>query len=118
MLNKRQTGTAYEDQAARWLAGQNVQVIERNYRCRQGEIDLIARDGKYLVFIEVKYRSKGQAGHPAEAVNIRKQQKIIRTAMYYCYEHHIPETQPCRFDVAAILGDRIEYMKNAFEMQA
>ncbi len=55
--NKRQTGAAYEEQAARFLLEQGYQILERNYRCRQGEIDVIARDGSYLVFVEVKYRS-------------------------------------------------------------
>lgn len=117
-MNKRQTGAAYEEQAAKWLEEHGCRILERNYRCRQGEIDLIAEDGAYLVFVEVKYRKSGQAGHPAEAVDIRKQRKIARTALYYCYEHRVPETRGCRFDVISILGDQIEHIINAFEMQA
>ncbi|MEZ3504958.1 MAG: YraN family protein [Lachnospiraceae bacterium] len=116
-MNKRQTGAAYEEQAARWLALQGYQIVERNYRCRQGEIDLIVRDGTYLVFAEVKYRRGGQAGHPAEAVDIHKQRKIFRAAACYCYERRVPENQACRFDVVSILGGRIEHIKNAFQMQ-
>ena len=115
MLNKRQTGTAYEEQAAAWLSKKGFQILEKNFRCRQGEIDLIARDGRYLVFVEVKYRSRARAGHPAEAVNIRKQQRIIQTAQYYCYRNRIPESQPIRFDVVSILGDRIKHIENGFE---
>lgn len=117
MLNKRQTGAAYEERAARWLSEKGFVILERNYRCRQGEIDLIARDGRYLVFVEVKYRSGECAGHPAEAVHAQKQYRISRTALYYCYTHRIPEDQPCRFDVVTVLGDQIEHIKNAFELQ-
>lgn len=115
LLNKRQTGTAYEEKAAMWLAEKGFKILERNFRCRQGEIDLIARDGRYLVFVEVKYRSRGNTGHPAEAVNLRKQQRIIQTAQYYCYRNRIPESQAIRFDVVSILGDRIEHIENGFE---
>lgn len=115
--NKRQTGAAYEKQAARFLIGQGYQILERNYRCHQGEIDLIAMDGKTLVFVEVKYRKSEKKGHPLEAVNYYKQQKIIRTAMYYCYKQKVFDTQACRFDVVSILGEDIKLLKHAFEMQ-
>lgn len=115
LLNKRQTGAAYEEKAARWMEGHGMKIIQRNYRCKRGEIDLIARDGNYLVFTEVKYRSASGNGHPAEAVDYRKQRRISGAAAYYCYAHHIPENQPCRFDVVSILGEEIEYLKNAFE---
>ena len=52
-MNKRKTGTEYEELAARWLTGKGFEILEKNYRCRIGEIDLIARDGRYLVFVEV-----------------------------------------------------------------
>lgn len=116
-MNKRQTGAAYEEKAAKWLEEKGYQILERNYRCRQGEIDLIAADGPYLVFVEVKYRGSIRQGHPAEAVNMRKRQRIARAAMCYCYEHQIPETRPCRFDVVSITGGETEHIINAFEMQ-
>ena len=96
-MNKRKTGTEYEELAARWLTGKGFEILEKNYRCRIGEIDLIARDGRYLVFVEVKYRSDEKAGDPSEAVN------------------WIPEDMPCRFDVVSILGSEIYHIKNAFE---
>ncbi len=117
-MNRRQTGTAYEEKVAAFLEKKGFCILERNYRCRQGEIDLVARDGRYLVFVEVKYRSGQKTGHPVEAVHWRKQQRIIQTAMYYCYQHRIPDTQPCRFDVVTVLGDQTEHIENAFEMQA
>ena len=67
-MNKRKTGAEYEELAARWLTGTGFEILEKNYRCRIGEIDLIARDGRYLVFVEVKYRSDEKAGDPSEAV--------------------------------------------------
>lgn len=114
-MNKRKTGADYEKKAEEWLVGLGYQIMEHNFRCRQGEIDLIALDGDYLVFVEVKYRSSRLAGHPAEAVDVRKQRRISQTALYYCYQKRIPQTQPCRFDVVAILGEQVEHIKNAFE---
>ena len=72
-MNKRQTGSEYEGLAAKWLEGHGYQIVERNYRCRQGEIDLIAEKDGYLVFVEVKYRRSSEAGDPAEAVDYWKQ---------------------------------------------
>ncbi|MCI8821633.1 MAG: YraN family protein [Lachnospiraceae bacterium] len=114
-MNRRRTGAAYEEQAARWLTEQGFEILERNFYCRQGEIDLIARDGVYLVFIEVKYRRDGRTGHPAESVGRQKQQKLIRAAQYYCLIRQIPENHPCRFDVVSILGDQVEHIQHAFE---
>lgn len=116
-MNKRQTGTAYEEKAARYLEEKGFKILERNYRCRQGEIDLIARDGAYLVFVEVKYRRSSRLGCPAEAVDGRKQQRIRRAAFHYCYERRIPEDHPCRFDVISITGEETEHIIHAFEMQ-
>lgn len=115
MKNRRAQGTAYEEKAAGWLETAGLKILEKNYRCRRGEIDLIATDGKYLVFIEVKYRSSVGSGHPAEAVHAGKQRRIAEAALCYCYEHKIPENRPCRFDVVSILGDEIMHIKNAFE---
>lgn len=111
--NKRITGVQYEVLAARYLIEQGLEVLEQNYRSRQGEIDLIARDGEYLVFIEVKYRKNDSLGFPEEAVDLRKQQRIVQTAGYYLYQQGYGEI-PCRFDVIAILGSRIRWLKHAF----
>ncbi len=115
-MNKRQVGAAYEAKAAGYLQEKGYRILETNFHCRQGEIDLIAKDGRYLVFVEVKYRTTGQAGHPLEAVDVRKQRRIIRTAQYYCYTRRIPEEQACRFDVVCILGEKMEHVENAFEV--
>ena len=112
-LNKRNTGTRYEGLAADYLQGQGLTIMERNYQDRTGEIDLIGRDGTFLVFVEVKYRRDMRSGDPAEAVTPRKQQHIRRTAQYYLYSHRCGDV-PCRFDVVSILGEEIRWIRDAF----
>ena len=112
-MNRRETGTQYEERAAEYLIAQNYQILERNYRIRSGEIDIIARDGTVLVFIEVKYRKNEESGNPLEAVDIRKQKKIINVARYYLYQNKYGDV-PCRFDVIGICGSHIEHIKDAF----
>ena len=112
-MNRRETGTQYEERAAEYLIAQNYQILERNYRIRSGEIDIIARDGTALVFIEVKYRKNDESGNPLEAVDIRKQRKIIKVARYYLYQKKYGDV-PCRFDVIGICGSHIEHIKDAF----
>ena len=117
--NKRQTGAYYEQAAGHYLEQLGYEILEYNYRCRSGEIDIIARDGAYVVFCEVKYRADGRKGAPLEAVDSRKQNVIFRCAMYYLTEHHL-EDVPCRFDVIGIQGKdgmkdaEVTYIKNAF----
>lgn len=89
-------------------------ILERGFRCRQGEIDLIARDGGVLVFVEVKYRRNESLGAPAEAVNTRKQRRIREAARYYLYSRGLGENIPCRFDVVGILGWQVEIITDAF----
>ena len=86
-MNKRQIGSVYELKASDYLTKKGYQIIERNYRCRIGEIDIIAIERDCLCFIEVKYRKNEKTGDPLEAVDKRKQQKIIRTAQYYLLTH-------------------------------
>ena len=113
--NKRMEGSRYEQLAARYLEQKGMDVLELNYRCRTGEIDIIARDGGYLVFVEVKYRRDDKMGNPKEAVDRKKQKKISMTASYYLMRKCGRMDIPCRFDVAAVLGEQIEVVKNAFE---
>lgn len=116
-MNKREVGTTYEKLVAEYLQSQGYEIIECNFRSRRGEIDIIAKDGVYLVFVEVKYRSNLGMGSPMEAVNRKKQQTISNTAMYYCLTHGYGADTPCRFDVAAVCGKTITVIKNAFEYQ-
>ena len=113
-MNKRQTGSAYEQTAAAFLTGEGYRILEKNYRCRAGEIDLIAKNDGYLVFVEVKYRRDDRKGEPQEAVTPLKQQRIMRTAQYYMVEQNRPEDTPCRFDVIAVFGEEIRHFVNAF----
>jgi putative endonuclease len=112
--NKRKVGGMFETIAANYLISEGVLILKRNYRCKFGEIDLIALDGAYLVFAEVKFRSTGRMGLPSEAVNYYKQKRIREIAGYYLYSHGYPSQTSCRFDVISILGEQIRWIKNAF----
>ena len=113
-FNRRAIGTEYETLACEYLTRHGYQILCRNFRCRQGEIDIIARDGEYLVFCEVKYRNGSSGGHPLEAVDVKKQRTIARCAGIYLINHGLSEV-PCRFDVIGIMNDEICLVKNAFE---
>ena len=102
--NQRMVGSRYEQEAAAFLSKQGLAIREQNFRCRAGEIDLIASQEGTLVFCEVKYRYDSSAGDPAAAVDYRKQQTIFRVAQWYLQKHRLPEDTPCRFDVVAITG--------------
>ncbi len=114
MTNKRAIGSHYEAKAAEFLKKQGYEILDCNYQDRYGEIDLVAKDGDYLVFVEVKYRSNLKNGYPEEAVTDKKQQKIRHGARYYLYRHDYSEDTPCRFDVVSILGEEIRLVCNAF----
>lgn len=112
--NKRQTGSHYESQVAAFLKKNGFQILEQNFRCRSGEIDLIAKDGRYLVFVEVKYRKNSAAGSALEAIDPKKAAQVRKIAGIYLYKKKYPENTPCRFDAAGVDGDVITYIKNAF----
>ena len=113
-LNKRRLGADREMVAAAYLRQQGMVILEQNFRCRQGEIDIVCRDGIYLVFVEVKYRKNEEKGAPQEAVGIVKQKKICRVADYYRLVHSVGNDMDVRYDVVAIQGERITWIKNAF----
>lgn len=113
-INKRKIGGEYERRALLFLEGKGLTVLETNYRCKVGEIDLICKDGSTYVFVEVKYRKNNSMGDPAEAVNYRKQKTICKVATYYMVAKKLPYDGSFRFDVVSILGDKITWYKNAF----
>ncbi|MCR5031525.1 MAG: YraN family protein [Lachnospiraceae bacterium] len=113
--NKRTIGTEYEEKAATYLKQQGLSILEKNFRNRFGEIDLIGKDGNYLVFIEVKYRFDEKKGLPMEAVSFRKQKTICKVSDYYRMLHQIPEETGIRFDVVSIENNAISWYKNAFD---
>lgn len=112
-MNRREVGAEYERRAASYLEERGCKIIEKNYRCKMGEVDLIIRDEEYLVFVEVKYRRDEKAGNPLEAVNLSKQRRISKAAAWYLYSHG-QEGQSCRFDVIGICGNQIAWVKDAF----
>ena len=114
MQNNRRVGGAQETRATVELERLGYRILEKNFRCRIGEIDIIALHKGYLVFIEVKYRKNSKAGYAAEAVNWKKQQVISRVADYYI-RTHCKKFPSCRFDVAALDGEVFRVYENAFE---
>lgn len=113
--NTRRIGMEKEGLAAEFLEKKGFRILERNFYCRQGEIDLIAESLEgVLVFVEVKYKKNGKNGLPEEAVNRAKQLKIRKAAQYYLYRHPWKAELECRFDVVSILGKEICLIENAF----
>ena len=95
-------GQQAENTALQFLQSQGMRLLERNYRCKLGEIDLIMQHNRELVFVEVRCRSQIRYGDGAESVNFRKQQKIIKCAEYYLQQHSRYTRIPCRIDVVSI----------------
>lgn len=112
--NQREKGAYWEQKAGAYLESIGYEILEYNFRCRMGEIDIIARDGEYLVFCEVKYRAGTGKGYPTEAVDKRKQRVISKCALYYLTKKGTMEL-PCRFDVVTILNGKLQVIKNAFD---
>lgn len=111
-------GLAGEEIAAAALEGEGYEILARGYRTPVGELDIIARDGACLVFVEVKTRRDLTCGHPAEAVTWRKRRKLVAMAEDYLSRHRT-DARECRFDVVAIvLADEdasIEIIRHAFD---
>ena len=107
-------GHAAEQIAAIFLQQKGLKLLEKNFSCKYGEVDLIMHDGKMLVFIEVRLRSNTQFGGAAESITPTKQKKLSRTAEFYLQTHG---TSPCRFDAILMQTTNInavEWIKNAF----
>ena len=113
-MNRRKTGTFYEKQAARYLESRGYEILWHSYRCRFGEIDLVARDGAYLVFVEVKYRKNEACGTPEEAVGSLKQARICRTSDFFRTRFPQYGNLQVRYDVIAVCGEKIKWYQNAF----
>lgn len=113
-MNTRAEGAAWEKCAAEYLTARGMRIRERNYRCRQGEIDLVGYEGEYLVFVEVKFRSTTGSGYAADAVDVRKQRRICRVADYYRAAHGLGENTAVRYDVVTVQGSEITWIRNAF----
>ncbi len=113
-------GAEGERLAVRFLKRRGYRIVERNYRCRGGEIDLVALDGDEIVFVEVKARSSEDFGSPAEAVTGTKRRRLARAARDYCNRRHLADPN-CRCDVVAILTPpggkpQFELFRDAFPL--
>ena len=121
MSNERLALGAWgEDQAADYLRMQGMKILERNFRTPVGEIDIIARNKNFLLFVEVKTRRGVAFGSPQEAVGERKQRQIVRTSQWYLQKHKCGKLQP-RFDVVAVLSEKngtaiITHLADAFSL--
>jgi putative endonuclease len=116
----RSLGDEYEDQAVSLLQEEGLLLLERNFEAKTGEIDIIAQEKNMLVFVEVRARSNRHFDSAAGSVNLRKQQRIVRTAQFYLQRHPQRANLPCRFDVIAFeppqsgLCRRIRWIRGAF----
>lgn len=113
-MNRRAFGAEGESAARDHLVSKGAKILEMNFRRPTGEIDIIARHKKTLLFVEVKRRSSLRFGRPSEAVDPRKQARILRTAIMYMQENAI-DNAPVRFDIIEILPDGVHHIENAFD---
>ena len=113
VARQRALGVAGEDLAAAWYVGRGCQVLARNWRCREGELDLVVRDGRSIVFCEVKSRSSLAFGSPLEAVTATKRRRIRLLAARWLAEASV-RPGPLRFDVAGVLDGELEVVQGAF----
>jgi len=115
------TGNQAEELAKEYLQRQGLRLIERQYRCKVGEIDLIMQVQQTLIFVEVRYRETDEFGAPEETITLSKQRRLIKTAQFYQQTHAFTENLYSRFDVVAILGSKpnlkITWIPNAFGVQ-
>lgn len=105
-------GQKGEDAACRWYVDHGYRIVDRNWRVKEGEIDVIATGDGQLVFCEVKTRSSQRYGSPAEAVDYRKQTRLRRLAAAWLAQN--PGHRRVRFDVASVMANRVEIIENAF----
>lgn len=113
-MNRRQIGSEQESKAVQYLKEQGYKIEAQNYWTRFSEIDIVAREGDYLCFVEVKYRSSSRYGAPEGVITPRKMQRMGRAAMAYLREKKISPDMPVRFDVIFILQEEISLIRNAF----
>lgn len=114
---KQKIGEAGEDQALHHLQLQGLTLVERNFRCKGGEIDLVMQLGSMLIFVEVRKRKEAertaQYGGAAASIGPAKQRRLVVAAQVYLRRYRMPP--PCRFDVVAIDGGELTWLKNAFD---
>lgn len=110
------TGHFAENLACVYLQSQNVVILDRNYRCRRGEIDVVAREAETLIFLEVRFRKSNRYGGAAASITKRKQLRTILAAQRYLQQKGLTN-MPCRFDVVAIDGNNsVNWIKHAYSL--
>ena len=109
----RALGAQAEARAAEFLQRKSYRIVDRNWTCKGGEIDLVCLDGDTLVFVEVRARASSRHGTPLETVVDLKRRRLVRAAAIYLHVKK-REDSACRFDVVAISGDAIEHIEDAF----
>ena len=112
-MQRQALGIEGENRAVDELESRGFAILARRYRTRHGEIDIVARDGETIVFVEVKVKDTAEFGSAAEAVGARKQRRIVSMAVDYLARNRLA-TKPCRFDVVAIDGTVLTYYRGAF----
>ncbi len=119
-MQKKELGKKGEEIAIRFLKKKGYRILERNYVCKMGEMDIVAREKDTLAFIEVKTRTTTAFGPPQLAVNLTKQMQLSKVALYFLKEKKLEDVK-ARFDVVAILlrsrGEEIELIKDAFDLR-
>jgi putative endonuclease len=113
VATKREIGIEGEDMATKALEKKGYKIIEKNYRSKFGEIDIVAEEKGYLVFIEVKRRTSGSFGGSFDAIDERKKAHMVRSAQYYLKSHKCFDRK-ARFDVVGIDGDELKIIQHAF----
>lgn len=120
-MNSRIIGKEWESEALARLEASGLELLDRNYRCRMGELDLVLRDGDSVVFAEVRFRRSSDFGSGAESVGPRKRGRLIAAAQHYLQRHPRLADRPCRFDVIAIgpgASPQVEWIRNAFSLDS
>ncbi len=111
----KETGASAEGRAVAALEAAGYTIIDRNWECDVGELDVVARDGDILVFVEVRSRANADHGHAAEMVTPAKRHKVSRVAQFYLGTQR-PVFEECRFDVVAITGNELDIIKDAWRL--
>jgi len=120
MAHVNAKGAQFERMAQEHLEGEGLEFVERNYRCKRGELDLVMRDEDDVVFVEVRYRRSTDYGSGAESVDARKRAKLIAAASHWLLAHPAMANAPCRFDVVSMSGapanPQVDWIRDAFSV--
>lgn len=111
---RQQVGAEGEKLAAQWYEDNGYELLDRNWRCREGEIDLVMRKGRVISFVEVKTRTSTAFGDPIESVTISKQTRVRKTAIRWLTENGAPHRAELRFDVASVTNGDVLVIESAF----